>query len=87
MMTRKIRLSKDLIELLNVIREHNIRGDFPSQTQLCKEMNISKITMKKRLEFLEQLGLLEILRYARRKTCKITQKGEMMLKQHKELGL
>jgi PAS domain S-box-containing protein len=86
-MTRKIRLSKDLIELLNVIREHNIRGDFPSQTQLCKEMNISKITMKKRLEFLEQLGLLEILRYARRKTCKITQKGEMMLKQRKELGL
>lgn len=71
-----IRLDDYLIDILNMINNSNKKISIKN---VCKNLNITKNTARKRINELNSKGLLDIIKNGRSKILEITQKGKIIL--------
>lgn len=72
-------ITRDLLEILQFIFNRNRAGELPFQRELCENFNVSKVTMKKKLEILERSGLIRTLKWGRMKVSEVTREGAELL--------
>lgn len=69
------KLPADLWEILNYVRQQNIRGVKPSQKEIVERFNITRTTARKRIRNLSSLGLMMYEKKGRHKVWKLTESG------------
>jgi len=74
-------VTQDLLEILRFIFNRNRAGELPYQSELCKRFNMSKVTMKRKLEVLRQYEWIKISRWGRMKVCEVTKEGRRLMEE------
>lgn len=77
-----IQLTDDEYTILSYILEQNTINNLVTQTHVCKQKQISKVTAQKRLTALVTKGLIITKKEGRIKTIHITDKGKELLQSH-----
>jgi DNA-binding MarR family transcriptional regulator len=74
----KTKLPEELIDVLKVVYQHNLKGVNPSYTKVGQEIGVSKPTARRRIRTLVGYGYLEESKRGRTKTVELTEKGRAL---------
>ena len=72
---KKMELPEDVYEVLRYIYMQNRIGKRPSIKDIMKEFNITRNTAKKRIGYLSQKGMINIMKDGRLKVLEVTESG------------
>jgi PAS domain S-box-containing protein len=76
-----IPLGDDLTEIMNFVYNQNLLGIMPSHTVLCRELDISKPTARKRIRNLVSFGFIREGKKGRTKVMELTEKGRTFFRE------
>lgn len=78
--TSNIQIGEELFEILEYIHKENIMNKIVTYSRIGSMFNISKVTVKKRIELLLDIGLIYVQKQGKRKVLNISEKGINILK-------